>query len=58
MSTAEILAWLEAQSVSAEKEGRRIAAKTYLEAADELRKEIKRRNAANWAALNKRPTQY
>lgn len=54
MNNAEILQWLESESKAAEKEGRRIAAKTLAETAEKLRAEIRRMNAANIAALDKR----
>jgi len=56
MNNAEIIAWLEAESKAAEKEGRRIAAKTLAETAEKLRVEIRRRNAANIAALDRKQT--
>jgi len=54
MNPSEILQWLEAESKAAEKEGRRIAAKTLAETAEKLRAEIKRRNAANIRELDRK----
>lgn len=54
MNEREIISWLEAKSETAEKEGRRIAAKTLAETANELRQEIERRNAANIAELDRK----
>lgn len=54
MNNKEIIQWLEAKAETAEKEGRRIAAKTLSETAIELRQEVERRNAANIAALDRK----
>jgi hypothetical protein len=54
MNAYEIIEWLEHLSAAAEKEGRRIAAKTLADTANELRWEIKRRNADNIAALDRK----
>lgn len=54
MNNQEIIEWLEAKAEAAEKEGRRIAAKTLAETANELRQEVERRNAANIAALDRK----
>lgn len=54
MNNQEIIQWLEAKAETAEKEGRRIAAKTLAETANELRQEVERRNAANIAALDRK----
>ena len=54
MNNQEIIQWLEAKAETAEKEGRRIAAKTLAEIAIELRQEIERRNAANITELDRK----
>jgi hypothetical protein len=56
MNTADILQWLEAESAAAEKQGLKVSATILAETAEKLRAEVRKRNAANIAALDKKQT--
>ena len=53
MNTTDILQWLEAESAAAEKQGLKVSATILAETAEKLRAEVRKRNAANIAALDK-----